>query len=70
MDRQETPIQFWLYIWFQQFLLEQVSINTVVDTFFGTKIGPNIKDHTHKEMKAKNFPFLYEDGLRAIVGAK
>ena len=26
--------------------------------------------NAHRAMRAKNFPFLYEDGLRAVMGVK
>ena len=31
---------------------------------------PQLSTQAHKEMRAKNFPFLYEDGPRTVMGAK
>ena len=31
---------------------------------------PKIPQMPHRAMRAKNFPFLYEDGPRAVMGVK
>ena len=32
--------------------------------------NPAYIPHTHIEMRAKNFPFIFEDGSRAVTGVK
>ena len=32
--------------------------------------GDNVSPPAHRTMRAKNFPFLYEDGPRTVMGVK